>query len=61
MTRQDDREETNEQRERANRLRKQIADLTKPGSDPDRRAGESDGEYVERRMRELDRKPPRNR
>jgi len=45
---------------RADRLRRRIADVPQPGGDdPERRPGESDAEYVHRRMRELDRKPPK--
>lgn len=58
MTKPEDRGDEEGRRERADRLRRRIADLTKTnGDDPDRRPGESDAEYVERRMRELERKP----
>ena len=57
MTR-NDRNDDAGRRERADRLRRRIADLDKgSGSNPDRLPGESDAEYVERRMRELERKP----
>jgi hypothetical protein len=57
MTR-DDRNDDAGRRERAGRLRRRIADLSRTsGGNPDRLPGESDAEYVERRMRELDRKP----
>jgi hypothetical protein len=46
---------------RAERLRKRIADLANAtGDNPERQPGESDKEYVERRTRELSRKPPRD-
>jgi hypothetical protein len=60
MTTPDDRDEDQGRRERADRLRRRISELTKtPGDNPERLPGESDAEYVERRMRELARKPPK--
>jgi hypothetical protein len=57
MTR-NDRNDDAGRRERADRLRRRIADLNQTSTpDPDRLPGESDAEYVERRMRELERKP----
>jgi hypothetical protein len=57
MTKPADRDDDAAARERANRLRRRIADLTKSSGDhPERLPGESDAEYVERRMREIDRK-----
>jgi hypothetical protein len=49
-----------ERRERAERLKKQIDELTRSGDqrDADQRPGESDAEYVQRRMREIERKRP---
>lgn len=48
-------------KERARRLRKRIDDLTENDrsseEDVAQRPGESDAEYVHRRMREIDRKP----
>jgi len=47
-------------RKRASRLRKRIEDLRAPAADrPRQRPGESDLAYVERRMREIDRKARR--
>jgi hypothetical protein len=47
-----------ERRERAERLKKQIEELTQSGDgrDSNQRPGESDAEYVQRRMREIERK-----
>ena len=58
MGKPDDRDEDDgARRRRAERLRRRITDLTKtPGNDPQRQPGESDAEYVERRMREIERK-----
>jgi hypothetical protein len=58
MTDRDDRNEDDDSARRADRLRRRIADVNQPkGDDPGRRPGESDAEYVQRRMRELSRKP----
>jgi len=53
-------DEAAERRERAERLKKQIDELTRSVDDssPDQRPGESDAEYVQRRTREIDRKRP---
>ena len=60
MTDGDDRNEDDNSAPRADRLRRRIADLNQPeDDDPERRPGESDAEYVHRRMRELDRKRPK--
>jgi hypothetical protein len=63
MARRDDRSDRNDdaaRRERANRLRRRIADLKKAtGDTPERLPGESEAEYVQRRMNELERKEPK--
>lgn len=62
MTKPADRDDEAGRRGRADRLRRRIDELTKtPGDNPDRQPGESDAEYVQRRMRELERKPARDR
>jgi hypothetical protein len=47
-----------ERRERAERLKRQIDELTRSvdDRDSDQRPGESDAEYVQRRMRQIARK-----
>ena len=60
MTDRDDRDEKDDSARRADRLRRRIADLNQPeNDDPERRPGESDAEYVHRRMRELEKKRPK--
>lgn len=56
--------EADERRERAARLRQQIADLTSPSAgeanppeaDASEKPGESEAAYVQRRMRDLNKK-----
>ena len=49
----------NARKARAAALRKQIARLTKPSAAPEEAKPESPREFVDRRMRELDRKGER--
>jgi hypothetical protein len=50
-----------ERKRRAEQLRRKIGELKTPPQDPavepEQQPGESDAEYVQRRMREIDRKP----
>ena len=54
-------DETEARKRRAEQLRRKIGELKTPPQDPavdpEQRPGESDAEYVQRRMREIDRKP----
>jgi hypothetical protein len=53
------RDEERIRRERATRLKRRIEESKKPSAgDTDQQPDESDGEYVQRRMREIDRKGP---